>query len=167
MVRVTDLKEKYIPVEKTSNNIYIVRWDYVETEEESGDPIIATWTFEKFSSLPSTEYIKYMINNYYNERTNSLILSGFEWEGHKVWLSIENQTNYKNALDLAIQTNGESLPVTFKFGSSENPEYYEFKTINELKEFWVACNSHIQKCITDGWKIKDSIDWSLYEITEA
>jgi len=169
MVRITDLKNKYIPIEKTENGIYIVRWDYVETEEESGDPIIATWTFEKFSSLPSIEYIKSMINNYYNDIINEQILSGFEWNGHKVWLSIENQTNYKNALDLAVQTSGDSLPVIFRFGSLENPEYYEFKTVDELKEFWIACNNYIQKCVNDGWKIKDSIDWSQYEIntTEA
>jgi hypothetical protein len=38
-----------------------------------------------------------------------------------VWLSTENQFNYKAAFDLATQTGGKSLPVTFKFGSTNNP----------------------------------------------
>lgn len=163
MVRITDLKSKYTPVEKTENGFYIIRWDYTEFSEEEESPIIATWTYEKFSNLPSLEYVKTMINDYYNKQINDNIVSGFEWNGHKIWLSIENQTNYKNALDLAIQTNGENLPISFRFGESNDPDYYQFNTIEELKSFWIACNQHIQKCIVDGWNIKDSVDWSVYE----
>ena len=166
MVRVTDLKDKYAPIEKTANGIYIIRWDYVEDVNEGEGPKIATWTYEKFSNLPSLEYIKSMINDYYNKQISESIMSGFEWNGYRVWLSIENQTNYKNTLDLAIQTEGESLPAVFRFGTIESSEYYEFKTVDELKEFWIGCNNHIQKCLTDGWKIKDSIDWSKYQIEE-
>ena len=48
-----------------------------------------------------------------------------------VWLSTENQYNYKAAYDLAVQTGGETLPVTFKFGSDEQPEYHTFEKLDE------------------------------------
>ena len=39
------------------------------------------------------------------------------------------------AYDLAVQTNGVSLPVTFKFGDNDNPVYYKFTTLEELTDF--------------------------------
>ena len=168
MVRITDLKNKYIPIYK-KNGIYTISWDYVEIEEESGDTIIASWTYEKFSDLPSLEYIKQMINDYYNKQTDYKIVSGFKWKEKSVWLSSENQFNFKAAYDLAKQTDGANLPVMFKIGEEDgDPIYYTFETIEELQEFYLAAMNHIQQCLEDGWKKKDSIDWSVYEtITEA
>ena len=38
------------------------------------------------------------------------------WNNKRIWLSSENQFNYKVAYDLALQTNGANLPIIFKFG---------------------------------------------------
>ena len=51
--------------------------------------------------------------SWYNSQTDAAILSGFAYNGAHVWLSVENQYNYKAAYDLAVQTGGETLPVTF------------------------------------------------------
>ena len=86
------------------------------------------------------------------------------WKGRQVWLSQENQFNYKAAYDLAVQTDGENLPVTFKFGNDERPFYYEFKTKSELEEFYLSMQKFINEQIAIGWAKKDSINWDDYKL---
>jgi hypothetical protein len=80
-----------------------------------------------------------------------------------VWLSNENQFNYKAAYDLTLQSNGQTLPVLFKFGTTDNPIYYTFNTIEELSNFYISAMKYISDTLAEGWRMKDSIDWSLYE----
>ena len=103
------------------------------------------------------------IREYYNNKIDEEIISGMKWKGMRVWLSSENQFNYKAAYDLAVQTNGINLPVVFKFGEINEPQYYEFKDLKELSEFYLLSMQHIQKTLEKGWKLKDSIDWTIYQ----
>ena len=105
-----------------------------------------------------------------NHRTDEKILSGFTWtpEGGDpipVWLSTENEFNYKAAYDLAEQTEGASLPVKFKLGEDEEgtPIYHTFTTLPEFRDFYTKAVAHIQQTLQDGWQEKDSIDWTPYE----
>lgn len=82
------------------------------------------------------------------------ILSGFVWNGMRVWLSSENQFNYKASYDLAVQS-VKNLPVTFKFGSDEEPVYYEFTGLEELSDFYTKAMMHIQDTLASGWKRKE------------
>ena len=63
-----------------------------------------------------------------------------------VWLSSENQFNYKAAYDLAVQTGGATLPVTFKFGTDEVPPISGVRhtggTDRFLHESHEACSGH-------------------------
>ena len=94
------------------------------------------------------------------------ILNDFVWVydnvSYPVWLSSENQFNYKAIYDLAIQTNGKNLPVMFKFGTVEEPVYYTFNTIEELNDFYLKSTKFIQQTLEDGWKEKDTFDFSPY-----
>lgn len=80
-----------------------------------------------------------------------------------VWLSAENQANYKAAYDLAVQTQGESLPYKVKLGSEDAPVYREFSSLQDFKSFYLSVQKHINDTINDGWKRKDAIDWSRYQ----
>lgn len=80
-----------------------------------------------------------------------------------MWLSSENQFNYKAAYDLAVQTNGANLPQVFKFGSTENPEYYKFETVEELTDFYTKATTYINQCLAVGWAKKDNINWDDYK----
>ena len=66
--------------------------------------------------------------------------------------------------DLAVQTGGETLPVTFKFGSDEQPEYHTFDNLDELKDFYTKAVRYIQKALAEGWKKKDKFKLDLYRI---
>ena len=86
------------------------------------------------------------------------------YENVPVWLSSENQFNYKAAYDLAVQTAGATLPVVFKFGTDTEPVYREFATLEDLTDFYTKAMQHIQNTLADGWKKKDVFDLSLYAV---
>lgn len=139
-----------------------IRWNIEVNDDNS-----ATYMEEEFSHKPSENEIKEFIESWYNARTDERIISGFTYEGYQVWLSCENQFNYKSAYDLALQTNGQNLPITFKFGNNDEPFYKKFSTIEELQSFYIQMINHIQNALTDGWKSKDSINISDYSISKA
>lgn len=114
------------------------------------------------SYKPTLEEIRDIIIETYNKDIDDAILSGFTWNGFKIWLSSENQFNYKTAYDLAVQTNGATLPVTFKFGTSESPEYYEFDSLSTLSDFYTKAVNHVISTLSEGWKLKDSINLAEY-----
>ena len=79
-----------------------------------------------------------------------------------IWLSTENQFNYKAAYDLAVQTGGQSLPVKFKFGTDEQPVYHTFTTLEVLQEFYMTSLAFVQQVLDDGWQEKDNLDLSVF-----
>lgn len=81
-----------------------------------------------------------------------------------VWLSMENQFNYKAAFDLAVQTNGDSLPITFKFGTDSEPVYHEFTTLADIHDFYIKAVAFKDKVLSDGWEAKDAFDFTPYEL---
>lgn len=112
---------------------------------------------------PTFQEIQEAILTDINDYVKSQIIECFTWSEHSVWLSLENQTNYKNALDIAIQGQGESLPMTFRFGTDTEPDYVTFNTIEELQEFYNNIVNHIDVCRMYGWDIKDRINWDEYK----
>jgi hypothetical protein len=139
-------------------NKWRIRWDVREVENS------ANYMEAEFDHRPEPEEIRDMILSWYNGQTNAAILSGFTYEGSMVWLSQENQFNYKAQYDLAVQTKGKSLPVTFKFGTDEQPVYREFATTDDLSDFYTKAMQYIQDVLADGWKKKDNFDVNLYQL---
>lgn len=139
-----------------AKNKWRIRWDIQEQENGS-----ATYMEAEFKHKPSEDEIKQTVLGWFNEQTDIVILSGFEWNGMPVWLSSENQFNYKAAYDLAVQTDGATLPVTFKFGNEE-PCYHTFDTVGELTDFYTKATLHIQHTLADGWKKKDAFNVEQY-----
>lgn len=135
-----------------------VRWDVQQKDDGSAD-----YMEHEFDHLPELEEVKSLIIAWYNAKVDEAILSGFTYEDMAVWLSSENQFNYKSAYDLAIQTAGATLPVTFKFGTDEQPQYRKFETLDELTDFYVKAMTYIQSSLPNGWKEKDAIGWSAYK----
>lgn len=139
-------------------NKWRVRWDVQPSEEEGS----VSYMEEEFLYKPTGDEIKLLVIGWYNQQIESKIMSGFVYNGVPVWLSQENQFNYKSAYDLAVQTDGATLPVTFKFGTDDEPVYYEFKTLDMLTDFYTKAMAFVQQTLADGWSKKDSFDLSLY-----
>ena len=170
MIRITNLKDYYEPLQTYNNGKTVkIAFDYeplfnIDEYRKASLQQRGTWAEHIFSKKPSLSQIKDFILTEINKRTDELILSGFTWKNRQVWLSTENQFNYKAAYDLAIQTNGENLPQVFKFGSTEHPKYYKFETVEELSDFYTKASVYVNQCLAVGWAKKDSIDWNLYDI---
>lgn len=136
---------------------YRIRWDFQPYEEE------VSFMEEDVLHKPTLQEVKDIVLGGINQQTDEAILRGFKWKGMTVWLSSENQFNYKAAYDLAFQTNGASLPTVFKFGTTDQPMYYSFGTLEDISDFYISAMAYINTCLAEGWKQKDSIDWSVYE----
>ena len=117
---------------------------------------------KNYDHKPSVDELKADIESLINEETDSTILYGFTWNGKSVYLSTENQINFKAAYDLAVQTNGATLPIKFKLGEDEdgNPVYHTFQKIEAFTDFFTKAFSYISKCLNEGWTKKDSIDYA-------
>ncbi|MBQ4393299.1 MAG: hypothetical protein II826_09360 [Prevotella sp.] len=135
-----------------------IRWD-VQTSEDGK----VTYMEQEFQHKPSADEIRQTIIGWYNQQTTEAILSGFQYDGNMVWLSSENQYDYKAEHDLAVQTGGATLPVTFKLGTDEQPVYKTFDNLGQLTEFYRQTVLYIRETLAAGRKRKDAVDWSLYE----
>lgn len=147
---------KHIECVDAKRNVWKVRWDFKENDG------IYSYEEQTFNRKPSLNEIKDLIFGWYNQQIDKAILNGFTWKNMSVWLSSENQFNYKAAYDLAVQTSGLSLPVKFKFGTPENPEYYTFTSLADFSDFYVQAMSYINATLDKGWQEKDNINWNKY-----
>jgi hypothetical protein len=162
-------KKKYFkPYNKVNDKHVTIMWDYkpifkANAKGEQIESPLATWQEHTFNHIPTLSEIKAVITDYYNKLIDQSILSGLVWNGMKVWLSSENQFNYKVAYDLAVQTNGATLPIVFKFGDDEETVYYEFKTLEDLSNFYITSINYVQTVLQEGWNKKDKINWDIYK----
>jgi len=138
-------------------NKWRIRWD-VQTDNDGN----TSYMEQEFKHKPSGDEIRSTVISWYNEQTDKAIQSGFSYEDMPVWLSTENQMNYKAAYDLAVQTNGATLPVTFKFGTDTAPAYRTFDKLDELTDFYTKALNFIQSTLKDGWEKKDAFNVEDY-----
>ena len=112
-----------------------------------------------YDHRPTVDELREDIVQFVNDSVDAKILTGYMWNGYPVYLSSENQFNYKSIYDLA-QQNSSILPVKFKIfeGTDGNVVYHTFETVDELSSFFMGAISFIQQCLTEGWAEKDSID---------
>lgn len=140
-------------------------WELFYGFGKDSDDAETGWNWrQRFTEKPTLAECKSLIFSLIDGLTDEKILSGCTYEGEQVWLSTENQFNYKADYDLAVQTDGANLPVTVKLGGVDKPVYKTFTTVEEFRKFYTEVLAYIKQCYTDGWKEKDSIDWTLYQL---
>lgn len=168
-MEVKNKKIYFKPYNKINDNMVVIMWDYnpitkINAKGVEIETPLAIWQQYTFNHIPTLKEIKKVIISYYNNIIDEKILSGFVWKGMKIWLSSENQFNYKSIYDIAIQTKGENLPVKFKFGDDENIVYYEFLELEDFSDFYYEMINYIQNTLKNGWIKKDRINWDFYKI---
>lgn len=128
----------------------------------------ATWHevsfYHRLDARPTLAQIKAAITADINRRVTDRITATLTWNGKPVWLSTENQMDWKAAYDRAVQTDGAPLPQKFKLGEDADglPVYHTFTSLNAFSDFTDTWQQHIQQCLQDGWQMKDTMDWSVY-----
>lgn len=137
------------------------KWELIYGYDTDGT---TSWNWRKrYTRKPTLEEIMSTVTEQINRNVDEKILSGMTYKGQQVWLSTENQLNYKAAYDLAVQTEGKTLPVRFKFGTDEEPSYHTFESVEELGDFYVAVVKHIQDTLDEGWTEKDGVEWDKFK----
>lgn len=112
-----------------------------------------------YDHKPTADELKADITALVNGNVDEKIRTGYEWNGKPVYLSSENQFNYKSVYDLAKQ-DSSVLPIKFKMGEDAegNVVYHTFTTIDELSDFYLGAIKYINQCLNEGWTEKDGID---------
>lgn len=125
-------------------------------DDESG------WNWrQRFTQKPSLSEIENIIKETINAETDEKILSGFSWRDMPVWLSQENQFNYKTAYDLAVQFGGATLPIKFKFGTDEEPQYFVFENMEDFTDFYLKASQYVSETLNAGWDEKEWVHNNL------
>lgn len=129
------------------------RWAYRYALSEND----GVWEYEEtvYDHEPAEDELMRTRNGYYDALTRERIESGWSWEGHAVWLSVENQHNHTAALSVALATGGMNLPYRVKVGSEDSPEFVDIKSTGELSAFVQAMQGWIAACVEEGWKLKN------------
>lgn len=139
---------------------YLLIYGYGTDEDGNG------YNFRKnYDHKPTKTELKEDITQLIDGITDSKILQGFRWNEVTVYLSTENQMNFKAAFDLNMQTGGLMLPVKFKLGEDAegNAVYHTFENMDDFTDFYTSAVSYINQCLNEGWAEKDSLDMSSYE----
>lgn len=125
-----------------------------------------TWR-KYYDHKPTVREIKQDISNLINSETDAKILTGFTWNEKPVYLSTENQINFKAAYDIARDTQGVSLPVKFKLGEDEDgePVYHTFTKLEPLADFVMKAMAFVVTTLNEGW-VKKDIDYTIFDIED-
>lgn len=120
------------------------------------------YSFRKnYGYKPTAQELHQDIDELINNITDKKILNGFVWEDMSVYLSQENQMNFKAIHDIVVQSVGKSiLPITFKLSEDESgePIYHKFNTKDEISDFYLKAVSFIHTTLEKGWEEKDSVN---------
>ena len=133
------------------------------------------YIYKKKGSISGFADVKKAIEEDINARVDEAILCGYPWtilhgddagKAVKVWLSKENQSNFKAKYDLHF-TKPEALtfPTLYKVAEDENGDavFEEFQSFEELEQFYLGGLAYIEQCYQAGWAEKKAIDWTPYE----
>lgn len=145
-------KECFVPVRQDASQVIV---SYEMTADGKKNAFWHEVTFYKKKGVPTLEQAKQAVIQDINDRVKTAIISGFTYEGNPVWLSQENQLNFSQAV----------TPATLKIGEEQDgtPIYKTFSDAAELKAFNDACALWRQQCLTEGYRMKDTMDWAPYE----
>ena len=110
-----------------------------------------------FNYRPTKDEVLNVLKEHIDGQTDAKMLTGYVWHDMPVWLSMENQFNYKAAFDLAAQTQGATLPITFKLGEQNGePVYFTFRDMQTFTDFYVNAFAFLNATLNEGWQQKDA-----------
>lgn len=150
---IEERNDQLIRFERTGKAVLL--WGFFNGEQ-NGEPSHYYYRHIFYVSPTSEQVVKFL-TDFINKLTDEKILTGYVWRDMSVYLSTENQFNFKAAYDVAVQTGGAILPITFKLGEDENgaPHYFTFEDMATFSDFYTGAIAYIQQTLAEGWQEKD------------
>ena len=134
MIRIyADSKAEPVRCTNRRRGIWRITWDYQETETAEG--VQRSYMEETFDHLPALAEIKAVINEWYNRKITDTIESGYVWNGLKVWLSMENQMNYKRRTILPCRQAGKTFLLLSSSGKKTTRRFTSLQVCSNYKSF--------------------------------
>lgn len=148
---------KHIECVNKISNKWRIRFDIGKYDENS-------YFYKEYTFMhkPTIEEVRSIITWYYNEKADNDIIRGFKWNNMDVWLSIENQMNYKAIYDLININEYSVFPLRLKFSQNDNDLIYTFETKEEYLDFYESQITYIKDTLQTYWDIKSNIDYTNY-----
>ena len=160
--KVYGAKERDDSLLRLSDDHYVLFYGF--GKDKDNDESGYCWR-KDYDHKPILDEIKADVEKLINNVVDDRILTGFVWNNKQVYLSSENQFNYKAAYDLAVQTNGATLPIKFKLGENDGTTvYHTFNTLNSFTDFYTKAISFINATLNEGWTEKDEVDYSNFKV---
>lgn len=156
--------QKIYGAKAAQNGLYKIgkkKWELIYGFGKDSEEAETGYNFRhRFTTAPTPQEVKALLLAHINEQTDEKILSGFVWNGKHVWLSKENQLNFKAAYDLTFQCGGASLPIKFKLGEDADgtPDYHVFTDMQDFTDFITKAFTFINTTLNEGWEEKDALD---------
>ena len=140
-------------------------------ERQDGEQqYIYEWLF--LDHKPTREEMAALIYEHINARCDAAILEGgvyttLEDEPRRcrLYLSQQNQFNWKAIYDMACRLEGRNLPAVFKMGvSDEDAYYYTITSMRQLEHFILSVFKFIETTLAACWQAKQSVDFTPYTL---
>ena len=176
MNKVFGLKSEFAYLKEDASRI-VISYNLTEVDDTHAE-WVEVYVYKKQRSHLDFAEIKKAIIDDINATTDEKILNGYEWtilhgddEGKtvKVWLSKENQENFKAKHDAAKEyPDLVTFPMKYKVSEDEEGKalYEIFQSFEELVQFYLGGLAYIESCYQAGWAYKDSVDFSIYQTPE-
>ena len=161
-------KECYVPVRENASQV-IISYDF-EADGKKNAYWHEVYFNKNRNAKPSLDQIKEAVLADIDARTDKKSEYGYTWDGKPVRLNWENRQNFKAVHDAAAMYPEQvPFPQTFKLGVDEDGEdvFHEFKSMEELAQFYLGGLAWIAQCVEEGWHKKKSMDWEPYEPKET
>jgi len=110
---------------------------------------------KEYKGKPTQETVTNDVLNELNSECEKEITEGFKYNEYSVWLSLENQQNYKMLYDYLKNGGTEQTKVKL-YDAQGNGVYMEFD-VKEYQPFYFAIIEHINATLSKYWDIKDNI----------
>lgn len=159
MIKISNSKKhpKYVECVNYISNKWVIRFDINKIDDN-------TYQYCEyiFDHKPIIDEVKNVIIQYYNEKADKEIICGFIWNDMSIWLSIENQINYKAIYDLMNINELAVFPLHLKFRKDGDDIMYSFMTKDDYLDFYEKQIIYVKNVLQKYWNIKDNINYSDY-----
>lgn len=110
---------------------------------------------KEYKGKPTQETVSDDVLSELNSECEKEIREGFRYNEYSVWLSLENQQNYKMLYDYLNNCGTEQTKVKL-YDAQGNGVYMEFD-VKEYQPFYFAIIEYINATLSKYWDIKDNI----------
>lgn len=159
MEKIYGTKQRQDCLVRTGRSKWILFFGFWKDDEKSE----SGWEYRHtFNRKPTLSEVKEIVVSAINKTTEEKIINGFVWNKKQIYLSTENHLNF-SAIE---RSENIPYPLTLKINEQEDgtPIYHTFENADDFIAFSQSVCAYVIKTVQDGWREKDSVDWTMFNL---